>query len=156
MLDALVGVYGTDMEEVEQFDVREAVGFTLIEVMIVVIIIAALAFMVTPYLMDVPDRMKEQIAVADMKSIDTALKVYRLENRQYPMSLGALMKVPSVVKGRKTPYLEKEPEDPWGLWYQYKYPGTRSVLGYDLYSAGANGVPEDGEGDDIANWKKAE
>jgi general secretion pathway protein G len=131
-------------------------GFTLIEVMVVVVILAALAFMVVPHLMDVPDRMNAKIAIADMKSIDTALKVYRLENRSYPMSLGALMKVPAVVKGRKMAYLENEPKDPWGMWYQYKYPGTRSRLGYDLYSAGANGTPEDGAGDDIANWTEPE
>ena len=120
--------------------------------MVVVIILVSLAFMVTPYLMDIPDRTKSQIAVAEMKSVETALKVYRLENGFYPKSLGALMTVPAAVKGRRNPYLEDEPKDPWGKWYQYKYPGNKSVLGYDLYSAGPDGIPEDGEGDDIANW----
>ena len=131
-------------------------GFTLIEIMIVVIIIASLAFMVTPYLMDVPDRMKTKIAQGDMKGIATALKIYRLENGFYPKALGALMTVPTAVRGRTAPYLEKEPKDPWGQMYEYRCPGTKSHLGYDLFSAGQNGTAEDGGNDDIANWQQEE
>ena len=129
-------------------------GFTLIEVLVVGIIIMSLAFMVTPYLMDLPDRMKEKIVWGDMDGIDMALKIYRLETGFYPRGLTSLMSVPPGVKGRKMPYLEREPTDPWGKQYQYKYPGTRSNLGYDLYSAGPDGVPDNGENDDIANWER--
>ena len=135
---------------------RSRQGFTLIEVMIVVIILVALASMVAPYLMDVPDRMKSKIVQADMERLDTALKIFRLENGSYPTSLAVLMKPPATIAGRKTPYLEKEPLDPWGEWYVYKCPGTKSQVGYDLYSKGPNKRDDGGEGDDIPNWKKSE
>ena len=130
-------------------------AITLIEVMIVIIIIAALASMVAPYLMDVPDKMKAKIVEADMQRLDTSLKLFRLENGTYPIALGVLMKVPDAVKGRKEAYLEREPKDPWGQWYQYKFPGTKSIVGYDLYSMGANQRDDGGDNDDISNWKSA-
>ncbi len=131
-------------------------GFTLIEVLIVVIILASLAVMVAPYLMDLPDRMKSKIVLADMQSMDTALKVYKLENGVYPKDLNDLLVVPPQVTGRTTPYLERDPLDPWSQRYQYRHPGTKSRVGYDLFSSGPNRVPEDGENDDIANWKPSE
>lgn len=134
---------------------RSNEGFTLIEAMIVVIIVAALASMVAPYLMGIPDRMKIKIVEADMQRLDTALKLFRLENDSYPSALGVLLKVPDAVKGRKEAYLEKEPRDPWGEWYQYKFPGARSIVGYDLYSMGPNKNDDGGEGDDIGNWQSA-
>lgn len=128
-------------------------GFTLIEVMIVVIILVALASMVVPYLMDVPDRMKAKIVVADMQRLDTALKLYRLDTGAYPATLAALTK-PAGIPGKTTPYLEKEPEDPWKELYKYKAPGTHGTLGYDLWSSGPNKRDDGGENDDIPNWER--
>lgn len=130
-------------------------GFTLIEVMVVVIILVALASIVTPYLIDMPDRMKTKIVKADMQGLDTALKIYRLENGSYPATLGSLTRPPAV-KGRTTPYLEREPLDPWGEQYKYKSPGSRSAVGYDIYSTGPNLRDDGGENDDIPNWERKE
>lgn len=125
-------------------------GFTLIEVMIVVIIIAALATMIVPSLMGVPDEAKKKIAKGDMSGIETALKVYRLERGSYPTSLEELRKTP---EGRETPYLEKKAQDPWGNLYIYQYPKKEThLMAFDLYSCGPNGKDDGAEPDDVTHW----
>jgi general secretion pathway protein G len=124
-------------------------GFTLIELMIVVIIIAALAAMVTPRLIERADEAKEKIAKADLRSIELALKLYRLDTGAYPSgndALDVLMRAEG-----KGPYLEKKPLDPWGHPYQYRYPGAHNKNGVDLFSIGKDG--REGTEDDIANWE---
>ncbi len=129
-------------------------GFTLIEIMIVVIIVAALAVMIVPNIMNMPDDMKVKITRGSMKGIDTALKVYRLENGKYPGELSALLTKP---KGRAEPYLDGDAVvDAWDNEYQYKYPGTKREGSYDLHSLGPNGVDNGGTDDDIANWTREE
>ena len=123
-------------------------GFTLIEVLIVVIIIAALASMVTPFLMGIPDSTKRKIAFGDMRSINTALNVYRLDHGSYPKSLDALRS-----GDRAEPYLQIDPIDPWGNKYRYKFPGTVNPIGYDLYSMGPDGVDKGGGDDDVPSWE---
>ncbi|MEI6969966.1 MAG: type II secretion system major pseudopilin GspG [bacterium] len=130
-------------------------AFTLIEIMIVVIILAALAAMVVPYLGDVPDTAKSRIAKVEIKSIGTALQLYKLETGGFPKDLAALQSVPQGVAGRTTKYLMNDPIDPWGAQYKYKYPGTRqNTPGYDLYSTGPNKFDDNGATDDITNWKQ--
>ncbi len=127
-------------------------GFTLIELMIVVIIMAALAGMVLPRLLDRAEDAKSYIAEADIASITTALKLYKLDNGVYPSSssggLNALM-TSSSAKNWKGPYLEDDPNDPWGRPYVYKYPGSHNSSSFDLSSKGAD---ESNSDDDVNNW----
>ncbi len=133
-------------------------GFTLVELMIVVIIIAALAAMVVPRLGSRSEQAKAAVALADINSnIGLALKLYKLDNGRYPTTsqgLKALLAKPSaspVPASWNGPYLEKEPTDPWKNPYQYKSPGSHNPDGYDLYSSGLDGV--EGNEDDVANWQ---
>jgi general secretion pathway protein G len=125
-------------------------GFTLIELMIVVIIIAALAAMVTPRLIERADEAKAKIAKGDLSNIELALKLYRLDTGNYPTAergLDALM----TSSGKGPPCLERKPIDPWGRKYQYRYPGTHNKSGYDLFSLGKDG--QEGTEDDVTNWE---
>lgn len=124
-------------------------GFTLIELMIVVIIIAALAAMVAPNLISRSDEAKAKIAKGDLSSIDLALKLYRLDNSAYPTTEQGLDVL--LVAGAKEPYLEKKALDPWGRKYLYRCPGTHRPASYDLFSAGRDG--KEGTDDDIVNWE---
>ncbi len=133
-------------------------GFTLIEIMIVVIIIAALASMVVPRLTGRTEQARVSIAEADVGSnIATALKLYELDNGNYPTTeqgLNALLSKPSsspVPNNWNGPYLEKKPIDPWKYEYEYKCPGVHNPSGYDLWSKGKDG--QDNTGDDVNNWK---
>jgi general secretion pathway protein G len=129
---------------------RAASGFTLIELMIVVIILAALAAMVIPRLVDRSDEAKSKIAAADIRiHIDTALKLYRLDTGDYPagdQGLDALMAATG-----KGPYLERPPLDPWRRPYRYHCPGTHNPRSFDLYSLGKDG--RENTDDDINNWQ---
>ena len=137
--------------------VRRKGGFTLIELMIVVIIIAGLAAMVAPRLIGRSDQAKNAIAKADVSSnIAMGLKLYYLDNGRYPTTeqgLAALVTAPAGADSTKWkgPYLEAIPEDPWGNPYKYKFPGEFNKTSYDLYSSGADGV--DATEDDVKNWK---
>lgn len=124
-------------------------GFTLIELMIVVIIIAALAAMVAPSLIGRSDEAKDKIAQGDLASLDTALKLYRLDTGAYPTTEQGLESLMSA--SGKGPYLERKPLDPWGRKYQYRCPGTHRPSSYDLFSSGRDG--KDGTSDDIRNWE---
>ncbi len=131
---------------------QAAAGFTLIELMIVVIIMAALAGMVLPRLLDRADDAKIGIAKADIANITSALKFYKLNVGQYPKSeegLASLTVRPgSAGNSWKGPYLEREAKDPWGRLYQYQLdPG--SLMGFKLWS---NGPDEASTEDNINNW----
>jgi len=128
-------------------------GFTLIELMLVVIIIGILVAMVTPRLTGRSEEARIKVARADIdSSLATALKLYELDNGRFPTSdegLGALLDSPPSAVNWKGPYLEKKPVDPWGNEYRYRYPGTHRTYGFDLYSVGSDGVESE---DDVANW----
>lgn len=134
-------------------------GFTLIEIMVVVVIIGVLGAIVVPQFMSRPDLAKVTAAHTDIQAISTALEMYRLDTFNYPSTqqgLEALVTRPSGTPLAKNwnpqGYLKSLPVDPWGTPYQYLNPGTHSA-GYDLFSFGADGV-QGGEGfaTDIGNW----
>ncbi len=130
-------------------------GFTLIEILLVVVIIGALAAMVVPRFTGRSEQAKITIARVDIDAnIASALKLYELDNGSFPntaQGLDALMRKPSgAAPNWNGPYLEKEPVDPWGKKYQYQYPGTHGLT-YDLYSEGPK--PGD-EKSKITNWTK--
>ncbi len=128
-------------------------GFTLIELMLVVIIIGALVAMVFPRLAGRGEQARRAAAKADIQvNIATALKLYELDNGVFPTTdegLEALLKKPSGAPNWNGPYLEKEPLDPWGRKYRYVSPG-RHKPDYDLYSLGRDGKESE---DDITNWE---
>ncbi|MGR3270193.1 type II secretion system protein GspG [Thalassococcus profundi] len=121
-------------------------GVTLIEMMVVLVIIAVIAAMVVPNVIGRPDEARVTVAETDLRSIASALELYRLDNRTYPTTsqgLQALVSPPSTppVPENWSPdgYLEVTPEDPWGNAYVYRSPGQTGD--YDLVSLGADGRP---------------
>ena len=136
-------------------------GFTLIEIMVVVVIIGILGAIVVPQFMSRPDQAKATAARIDIQAISTALEMYRLDNFHYPSTqqgLDALVKRPSGTPAARAwnpqGYLKSLPVDPWGAPYQYLNPGVRSVDGnFDLYSLGSDGMAGgEGHAADIGNW----
>lgn len=133
-------------------------GFTLIEVLVVVAILAILAAIVVPRIMDRPDEAKAVAAKADIGAIVQSLKLYRLDNGFYPSTdqgLGALVQRPSTppvpANWKQGGYLERLPRDPWGGDYQYLNPGVHGEI--DVFSLGADHAPGgEGSGADIGNW----
>ena len=140
------------------FKSSSAHGFTLIEVMIVVVILGILAAVVIPKILDRPDQARVIAATSDIRVIMQQLKLYRLDNAAYPSTdqgLQALVIKPTTnplpLNWRQGGYLEKLPNDPWGRPYQYLNPGLKGEL--DVFSLGADGQPA-GEGNnaDIGSW----
>lgn len=129
---------------------RAQAGFTLMEILLVVVIIGVLAAIVAPRLAGRSKQAKEGAAKAGIHSLGLAIEVFELDTGSFPRSLQALISNPGK-KGWKGPYLKKRqmPEDPWGNAYHYSYPGTRGV-DYDLSSSGADGTS--GTADDINSW----
>jgi len=128
-------------------------GFTLIELMLVVIILGILVAMVVPRLVGRGEQARKKAAEADIRSnIALALDLYELDNGSYPEKLEDLLKDPGESKSPNWngPYLKRKAVDPWGREYNYKSPGQYSE-DYDLYSYGADGV--EGGGDDVKNWE---
>ena len=133
-------------------------GFTLIEVMVVVVILAILAALIVPKIMSRPDEARAVAAKQDIATIVQALRLYRLDNTRYPTSeqgLGALVARPTVAPApanwKAGGYLERLPKDPWGNPYLYLNPGLRGEI--DVFSFGADGAAG-GEGvdADIGSW----
>ncbi len=137
---------------------RRIWGFTLIEVMVVIVILGILASLIVPKIMGRPDEARVIASKQDIASILQALKLYKLDNQRYPtteQSLQALVTKPSsppIPSNWKTSgYLEKLPKDPWGNPYQYLYPGVHGEL--DVFSFGADGAAGGEDNDaDIGSW----
>jgi len=131
-------------------------GFTLVEILVVIIIIGLLAALVGPRLFGKVGTAKLKTAKAQIELFGTALDALRLDVGRYPTSeegLKALREKPSGMENWKGPYLPKEiPSDPWGKSYVYKSPGEHGD--YDLTSYGLDGAPGgEGENEDVVNWK---
>ncbi|HID01278.1 MAG TPA: type II secretion system protein GspG [Piscirickettsiaceae bacterium] len=131
-------------------------GFTLIELMVVVVILAILAAFVVPMVMDRPDEARIVKVKQDIAAISSALNLYKLDNYRYPTTeqgLEALVEKPTKepVPPNWKPYLKQLPKDPWGRPYLYVSPGEHGP--FDVYTLGADGE-EGGEGADadIGNW----
>jgi len=133
-------------------------GFTLIELMVVIVILGILAGLIVPRIMDNPDKAKQVMARTQIESIETALKLYKLDTGSYPSTdqgLQALVQVPEPrpKNWKKGGYFEKGkvPKDPWGNEFVYLSPGMHGE--YDIISYGADGVPEgEDANEDINNW----
>ena len=133
-------------------------GFTLIEILVVVVILGILASIIVPRIMRRPEEARRTKAIVDIKAIETALNLYRLDNGVYPSTeqgLEALVTKPTTgiipKNWKEEGYLDKVPQDPWKNPFIYLHPGVHKEL--DLVSYGADGV-EGGEGKDadIENW----
>ena len=133
-------------------------GFTLIEIMVVVVIMAVLAALIVPRVMSRPDEARAVAAKQDVATLMQALKLYRLDNLRYPTTeqgLNALVAPPTVAPAapnwKPGGYLERLPRDPWGNPYHYLNPGLRGEI--DVFSFGADGIAG-GEGldADIGPW----
>lgn len=137
---------------------RQQRGFTLIEIMVVVVILGVLAALVVPKVMSRPDEARLVAAKQDIQALSQALKLYRLDNQRYPSTeqgLQALVQKPTTApippNWKSGGYLERLPKDPWGHGYLYLSPGVRGEI--DVFSYGADGVAG-GEGNDadIGSW----
>ncbi len=136
---------------------RVARGFTLIEILVVVVILGILAAIVVPKVMEHPGEARQVRAKQDVQAIVTALNTYKLDNFTYPgteQGLDALVHKPSGTPDAPNwhGYLDKLPKDPWGRPYMYLHPGTHGDI--DVFSYGADGKPGgDGEDADVGNWE---
>lgn len=136
---------------------RRQVGFTLIEIMVVVIIIGILAAIVAPNVIGRVDDARVTAAKSDIATIEGALKMYRLDNFAYPETQYGLESLvtrpsdPSIRNWNPEGYIERLTNDPWGNPYQYLNPGSHGVI--DIYSFGADGKPGGQDvAADIGNW----
>ncbi|HHJ16019.1 MAG TPA: type II secretion system protein GspG [Gammaproteobacteria bacterium] len=129
-------------------------GFTLIEVMVVVVILGILAAVLVPKVMDRPDEARKVKAAQDIRALESALNLYKLDNFDYPTTdqgLEALVEKPDIppepTRWKSGGYIDRLPQDPWRLPYQYLNPGVHG--GIDIFSTGPDRQPSD---DDIGNW----
>lgn len=141
---------------------RNNAGFSLVEILVVLVIMGLLISVVAPTVLNQADEARISKAKADFKNIETALKMYKLDNFVYPTTeqgLEALVEPssldPQPRNFRQGGYLEELPYDPWGRPYLYLSPGEHKEI--DIYSLGADGLSGgEGQNADIGNWKKEE
>ncbi len=138
---------------------KHSMGFTLIEVMVVILIIGVLAALVVPKVMSRPDEARITAARQDIATITQALNLYKLDNGRYPSTeqgLAALVKKPTIApiprNWKSEGYLDRVPKDPWGTPYQYLQPGVHGTI--DVFSFAADRA-SGGEGSDadIGSWQ---
>ena len=154
MLDAIVRTFPRQTHAV----IRKARGFTLLEIMVVVVILGILGALIVPQMFGQVDKARVAKARQDLKTIEAALEMYRLDNFRFPSTdqgLKALIEKPtdsSVRNWKPGGYIKDLEKDPWDNDYRYAYPGTHGKE-IDLFSYGADNQ-EGGEGNDadIANW----
>lgn len=133
---------------------RKHQGFTLIEIMIVIVILGVLAGMIVPNILDRPDQARVTKAKSDIRNLKSVLKLYKLDHFDYPSSdqgLNALVK-PPVTEGIQTKsYIESLPKDPWGKNYHYLNPGQHGEI--DIFTYGKDGRPGgDSYNADLGSW----
>ena len=137
-------------------------GFTLLELMVVIVILGVLASMVVPNLMGNKEKADAQKATSDIVALEGSLDMYKLDNHRYPTTeqgLQALVTKPDIApipkNYRDDGYIRRLPEDPWGNDYQYLSPGEKGL--FDVYTLGADGQENgEGAGADIGNWNLQE
>ncbi|MBT8115291.1 MAG: type II secretion system major pseudopilin GspG [Arenicella sp.] len=131
-------------------------GFTLIEIMVVVVIIGLLATLILPNVLGRQEQAFQVKAKADVRAISSQLSLYKLDNFSYPTTsegLNALVTNPGGKKNWRG-YLDNVPMDPWENQYQYMQPGQKNPTTYDIWSFGADGVAGgEGANADIGNWE---
>lgn len=135
--------------------VRRSGGFTLVEMLLVLVILATLAAIVYPKLAGRSEQARETAAQTQISSFSTALDAFEVDNGYYPRGrngLEDLVQQPSDAPNWRGPYLKDLPLDPWGNAYVYESPGRFNATGYDLSSPGPDGKA--GNDDDITNWSK--
>jgi general secretion pathway protein G len=148
---------GTRDSRLETRNSSASTGFTLIELIVVVVIIGLLAGLVLPQFIRQEEKAKIKTAKAQIELFGTALDTFRLDVGRYPSTeegLRALSQKPGALERWDGPYLKKDlPEDPWGKAYVYRSPGEHGP--YDILSYGADGV-QGGEGDnrDVTSWER--
>jgi len=129
-------------------------GFSLIEIMVVVVIVGVMAALIVPNLMDRPDQARAVAARQDIGTLMQALKLYRLDNGRYPSAqegLPALTGASQSGQAKGRSYLDQLPNDPWGAPYQYLNPGVHGEI--DVFSFGADGqAGGEGRDADIGSW----
>ena len=131
---------------------RRSAGFTLVEMLLVLVILATLAAIVIPKMAGRSQQAKVTAAQSQIQSFKTALDSFEVDNGYYPKggNLNDLVNAPNGATNWKGPYLERIPLDPWGGQYVYDYPGKHNANGFDLTCAGPD--TRVGTEDDITNW----
>ncbi|MEM9530620.1 MAG: type II secretion system major pseudopilin GspG [Pseudomonadota bacterium] len=135
-------------------------GFTLVEILVVVVIIGILSTIVVLNVGGSADQSRQTAAQADVKNLEQALEIYKLQNGFYPSSQQGLKSLVQRPGGTPEPrvypeggYIKALPTDPWGFDYQYANPGSRGLV--DIYSLGSDGQPGgEGTAADIGNWSR--
>lgn len=131
-------------------------GFTLIEIMVVVVVIGLLVAMLAPTVFNKVGQAEQTRISQDLRVIEGALKFYRLDNYRYPtqqQGLQALVDKPTGAERWNGPYLEQLPLDPWGVPYRYRNP-AQQAREFDIYTLGADDAPGGEGGDsDVGNWQ---
>jgi len=136
---------------------RRSTGFTLVEIMVVVVILGILAVLIVPRVLGRSDEARQAAAKHDIATIMQSLKLYRLDNGRYPTNdqgLQSLVTKPTSAPAPSNwkPYLDKVPKDPWGNTYQYLSPGVHGEV--DVFSLGADSQPGGTGADlDIGSWQ---
>ena len=146
------------MKSLTDMNARRSRGFTLIELMVVLVIIGVLAALIVPNVLDRADDARVTAARTDVNNLMQALKLYRLDNQRYPTAeqgLSALTTRPTLPplppNWKPNGYLDRLPKDPWGQPYQYLNPGLHGEI--DVFSFGADGQPGgSGNDTDIGSW----
>lgn len=141
---------------------KDQSGFSLVEILVVLVIMGLLISVVAPTVLNQADDARVKKVYADFKSIETALKIYRLDNYVYPSTEQSLLALvepstldPEPRNFKNEGYLEDVPIDPWGNEYLYLSPGERGTI--DIYSLGADGISGgEGQNADIGNWKSTD
>jgi general secretion pathway protein G len=129
-------------------------GFTLVEMLLVLVILSTLAAIVYPNMGSHPREARVTAAQLQIKNFGTALSAFEIDNDRFPKGRDGLLELvqrPSDARNWRAPYLESIPKDPWGNEYIYTCPGKHNVATYDIASMGPDGVL--GTEDDITNWQ---
>ena len=144
--------------QINRHKLNKHAGFTLIEVIVVLVILGILASIVVPKVVSRTDQAQVVKAKQDLRAMESALQMYRVDNFNYPSTDQGLQALSSKPSSGNEPknwqpggYIKKVPKDPWGNEYQYLSPGEKGD--FDIYSLGADGRPGgDNANQDIGNW----